>query len=102
MQIFQAACERKPGERSAFLDEACASDAELREEVESLLRHHEPEKDLLEDLDRSISPPLTVDGNFTFTFRGPIAINSSSGCRQVAALVRLTICRIILPGCWYK
>ena len=39
--IFQAALERAPGERSAFLLEACGADESLRKEVESLLASHE-------------------------------------------------------------
>jgi serine/threonine-protein kinase len=38
--LFQAALEREPSTRSAFLEEMCASDPELRQEVESLLRVH--------------------------------------------------------------
>ncbi|MEO6727197.1 MAG: serine/threonine-protein kinase [Blastocatellia bacterium] len=36
-QIFQAAVDRPPTERPAWLEEACVNDAELRREVESLL-----------------------------------------------------------------
>ena len=36
-EIVGAVLERVPEERSAFLDEACAHDGELRAEVESLL-----------------------------------------------------------------
>jgi WD40 repeat protein len=40
-EIFLAALERlSPGERAAFLDEACGNDAPLRARLESLLRHH--------------------------------------------------------------
>ena len=35
--LYHAALERDAGERAAFLDAACADDAELRREVESLL-----------------------------------------------------------------
>ncbi len=37
MRLCEAALERAPGERPAFLDEACAGDEDLRREVESLL-----------------------------------------------------------------
>jgi eukaryotic-like serine/threonine-protein kinase len=40
-QIFHSALERNPGDRAAFLAEACASDEELRREVESLLASDE-------------------------------------------------------------
>ncbi len=39
--LFSAALERPPADRDAFLDEACAGDAELRAEVVSLLTAHE-------------------------------------------------------------
>ncbi|MFN0123710.1 MAG: hypothetical protein ACKV2V_24680 [Blastocatellia bacterium] len=36
-QLFHAALERQPEVRAAFLDHACGGDAELRDEIESLL-----------------------------------------------------------------
>jgi hypothetical protein len=42
-RIFAAALERDSAERSAFLDEACAGDEQLRAEVESLLANDIPE-----------------------------------------------------------
>jgi eukaryotic-like serine/threonine-protein kinase len=36
-EVFQAALERKPDDRAAFLDEVCRYDIDLRHEVESLL-----------------------------------------------------------------
>jgi len=39
--IFDAASERDPSERNAFLDAACQTDAELRSEVDSLLAAHQ-------------------------------------------------------------
>ena len=38
--LCQAALERKPHQRDAFLASACREDLELRQEVESLLRHN--------------------------------------------------------------
>jgi serine/threonine protein kinase len=40
-KLFHAALEREPAERSAFLDQACASDQSLRKQVETLLAAHE-------------------------------------------------------------
>ena len=40
-EVFGAALERGPASRGAFLDEACAGDAELRREVDKLLSAHE-------------------------------------------------------------
>ena len=39
--VFQSAIERTPGERQAFLSEACASDVLLHSEVESLVASHD-------------------------------------------------------------
>ena len=43
--IFVAALEHAPAERPAFLADACAGDAQLRSEVESLLAFHEEDAD---------------------------------------------------------
>src|SRR5215470_2943301 len=37
LAIFEAATGRPPGERSGYLEQACAGDDELRHEVEGLL-----------------------------------------------------------------
>lgn len=47
-QIFQSALERKPAERSAFLNQACDGDPALRSEVESLLSSHDQAGDSIE------------------------------------------------------
>jgi len=39
--LFHSALEREPGERAAFLDEACDGDESLRQQVEVLLTAHE-------------------------------------------------------------
>jgi serine/threonine protein kinase/Tfp pilus assembly protein PilF len=38
-QLYHAVLEREPGQRAAFLDEACGRDDDLRREVESLLAY---------------------------------------------------------------
>src|SRR5215471_12689235 len=40
-QIFQAAIEREPAQRSAYLSAVCAGEDSLRQEVESLIAAHE-------------------------------------------------------------
>ena len=40
-EVFDAALERDEAERASFLEEACAGDADLRREVESLLAAHD-------------------------------------------------------------
>ena len=39
--IFHAALERTPDERSSFVEQSCAGDAQLRQQVELLLKYHE-------------------------------------------------------------
>ena len=46
--LFAAALEAPPGERAALLDAACAGDADLRGEVESLLAAHDRAGDFIE------------------------------------------------------
>ncbi|HZS07752.1 MAG TPA: protein kinase [Blastocatellia bacterium] len=47
-QLLEAALERPPAERAAFLAEACAGDETLRQEVESLLRSDEAAESFIE------------------------------------------------------
>src|SRR6266851_4180850 len=49
-EIVGAALEREPGERGAFLDQACSNDRELRAQVESLLAAHADADGLSENL----------------------------------------------------
>src|SRR5688572_7899633 len=53
----------KAGEREAYLDEACAGDAQLRGEVERLIQHHFRAGDFLEQpaVVFETSPPLAVE-----------------------------------------
>src|SRR5262245_44566134 len=39
-EIFEQALDKRPAERAAFLDVACAGDAALRRRLEALLRSH--------------------------------------------------------------
>ncbi len=56
--IFFAALEKQsPAERSAFLDEACATDAELRRSVERMLAAQVEAGSFLEQPAMAISPP---------------------------------------------
>ena len=47
-EVFEAALERAPRERSAFLSQACSSDESLHREVESLLSSYKQEKSFME------------------------------------------------------
>jgi hypothetical protein len=48
-QLFHTALRREPGQRAAFLAEACADDEDLRREVESLLTQRGSTEGLLDD-----------------------------------------------------
>jgi eukaryotic-like serine/threonine-protein kinase len=47
--IFKAAVKLPPDQRATYLDQACASNVELRLEVESLLRAHDASGSFLGD-----------------------------------------------------
>src|SRR5215813_11508638 len=47
-QLLEAALERPPAERAAFLAVACAGDETLRREMESLLRSDEAVESIIE------------------------------------------------------
>ena len=46
--LFEAALERAPKDRAAFLDEACGSDRELRREVEKMLSFDQQAEDFIQ------------------------------------------------------
>ena len=48
-EVFQAALDQAPEERARFLAETCATDAELRDEVEALLAQYEAAGDFLDE-----------------------------------------------------
>jgi serine/threonine protein kinase len=54
--IFKAAVKLPPERRAAFLDQACGSDAELRNEIESLLHAHDATGGFLEDVPAGPDP----------------------------------------------
>jgi len=66
-EIFEGALERQGDERATFLDRACDGDAEVREEVESLLRSYEVAGSFMEspavahaDLEQKLTPGQRV------------------------------------------
>src|SRR5438552_18556070 len=60
-EIFQAALEHAPGERSAFLAEACGGDKSLRKEVESLIASHEKSGEFIDSPAYEAAAELIVD-----------------------------------------
>ncbi len=71
--IFQTAIELPPGRRREFLDKACASDPELRSEVESLIASLEQSGDFIEgsaaDVAASLLASETLRGKQVAQFR---------------------------------
>ena len=63
-ELFGSALEQQPGERSAFLRNACAQDEELRSEVESLLASFDANRSLGADVSTAdtASNPAAVAG----------------------------------------
>jgi predicted Ser/Thr protein kinase len=59
-EIFGAALEREPSACAAFLDAACAGDAELRREVEEMLRFDQQPTDFIEGAVREAAAGLGV------------------------------------------
>jgi len=59
--LFQSAVERAPGERDAFLDEACQGDENLRYEVQSLLTSYERSENFIELPAFEVAPELVTN-----------------------------------------
>ena len=47
-ELFEAAADLDPSQRAAFLEQECAGDEALRDEVESLLKSDEQTNDFIE------------------------------------------------------
>lgn len=71
-ELYHAAMERSPGERSSYLREACAGDEELERKVQALLAAHDqageflaaPDKALLDGLRDDLKPIATFGQKF--------------------------------------
>lgn len=66
--LLQAALERPEDERAGFLDGACNSDAELRHDVESLLRFHGQADNFLEKPPADLAAVLIAEKNPALPF----------------------------------
>ena len=80
-QLLHTALEREPGQRAAYLQQACAGDEGLRREVESLLLHDEDAKSLLE------TPVLKVAARIFSEEQAPSLIGRQVGCYQVISSI---------------
>ena len=77
-QIFDAAIERPPQDRAAYLRTACARDDELRREVENLLESHDTSTDFLSTPAAQLGQAMFVRGD---SFRGDDAGDYPKGYR---------------------
>src|SRR5262245_65564006 len=60
-KVFQAAVERSPAERVAFLEEACQGDEELRRAVESMLASDELAESFIEAPALAVAASILVE-----------------------------------------
>ena len=72
--LLEAALERQPAEREAFLNEACAADKALLSEVESLLASHEKAGDFIESpafevMAESLANNESMEGSYLGPYR---------------------------------
>ena len=79
--ILQAAFERAPGDRAAFLDHACAGDSDLRREVEALLASDQRANSFIEAPAVQMAAPLLVE------HAGGSLVGQSIGHYQVISLL---------------
>jgi non-specific serine/threonine protein kinase len=80
-RLHQAALDRQPGERAAFLDAACAGDDALRREVDSLLSYQTAAEPFLE------SPVLEVAARNTDDQASSPLVGQTLGPYQVESLL---------------
>jgi len=60
-QLYLAALERDPAQRTAFLDQACAGDLALRRQVETLLQYETRAEDFIEAPALEVAAALLTD-----------------------------------------
>ena len=71
-ELFHAALEREPNARAAFLAEACGSDHELRQELQSMLAHHEEAKSFIESPAYEVAAETILNEDTSETLTGKV------------------------------
>ena len=85
-EIFLAALEKDADSRPEFLDEICAGDSDLREEIESLLASHEEIEDFIEEPAFQTSEVFTNSANHTEKHFGHYKIIREIGAGGMGAV----------------
>jgi eukaryotic-like serine/threonine-protein kinase len=88
-QMLEAALERAPGERRAFLAEACAGDDALRREVETLIGSYERAGDFIDEPILTIPPSLATAPDGTFATNADVSPASSPLVGRTVGAYRL-------------
>jgi len=80
-QLLEAALEQEESQRAAFLEEACAGDETLRQEVETLLVAHDQVGDFIE------TPALEVAARNLAKTRTQSLVGQKLGSYQILSLL---------------
>ena len=82
-RLFEAALDRAPDDRAAFLREACPDDEALRQEVEALLTHATSAGDFLE------RPALELLGSVLVEGDSPSLLGRQLGPHRILSLLAI-------------
>ncbi len=85
-ELYHAALEREEGERAAFLEEACAGDPALREELESLLAYQTRAETFIEEPALELAAKALAEQNAEAASRRPPVPSAINSLRRVADL----------------
>jgi serine/threonine protein kinase/Tfp pilus assembly protein PilF len=91
-EIFNAALERPPNERAAFLERSCDGDETLRRKVELLLKYHDTSGDFIKSPAFQAAPELLVGDPETL-------IGQHLGCYRVEAVAGVGGMGVVYLAC---
>jgi eukaryotic-like serine/threonine-protein kinase len=91
-EIFNAAVERRPNERAAFLERSCNGDEALRRKVELLLKYHDAAGDFIQSPAFQAAPELLVGDPETL-------IGQHLGCYRVEAVAGVGGMGVVYLAC---